>query len=323
MALKPAERAGAVASGTADPTAMSGPGAGLDDARAIAQAIAGVRAALSVPAAGMPLHVVARTHSTNSDLLDPAVHADTPRCVLWALTQQAGRGRSGRSWLSAAGGLSFSLRRPMQRTGSALLGLPLAVAVAACQGLEDLGVSGLAIKWPNDLLRRERKLGGILVEVSGSQAVIGIGLNVQLDAATVARLDQPAADLQPAIGSALPRELVLAALLNRLVPALDLFDASGFAAFRTDWSARAAWIGQPVRLGEDIEGTLLGVDASGALRVATAQGERRGLSGDLSLRRLDRSGADDRMAASDPAAAGAAPKPAPSAPVGTRAPRED
>lgn len=251
-----------------------------------AQAAAAVRAQLAGPAARLALHVVDVTASTNSDLLDPAQHADTPACALWALRQHAGRGRKGRSWLSDGGGLTFSLRRPFAASGSALLGLPLAVAVACCQGLEDLGVAGLQIKWPNDLLRRGRKVGGVLVEVAGRNAVIGIGLNVQLDPATGGALDQAAADLQTAGSASLARELVLAALLNRLVPALDSFEADGFTAFRSEWTARAAWLGQPVRLGEEIEGILLGVDASGALRVQTAQGEQRGLVGDLSLRPL-------------------------------------
>lgn len=249
---------------------------------------AAVRAQLAGPAAGLAVHVVARTASTNSDLLASGSHADTPRCALWALEQQAGRGRKGRSWLSAEGSLCFSLRWPFQRSGSALLGLPLAVAVACCQGLEDLGVAGLAIKWPNDLLRRERKVGGILVEVSSTGVVIGIGLNVVLDAATAAALVPAAADLQTAGTPPLPRALVLAALLNRLVPAMERFEDEGFDAFREAWTARAAWLGRKVRLGDAFEGTLLGVDASGALRVQTAQGEQRGLVGDLSLRALER-----------------------------------
>ena len=261
-----------------------------DRAARLARAAAAVRQALAGPAAQLALHVVDATASTNSDLLQPEHHPDTPCCALWALRQQAGRGRNGRSWLSDEGGLTFSLRRPFAHSGSALLGLPLAVAVACCQGLEDLGVAGVAIKWPNDLLRRGRKVGGILVEVSGGSAVIGIGLNVRLEAATGAALDQPASDLQTAGRPTLARELVLATLLNRLVPALEHFEAAGFAAFRDDWTARAAWLGQPVRLGDAIEGILLGVDASGALRVQTAQGEQRGLVGDLSLRPLAAAG---------------------------------
>ncbi|MDE3011346.1 MAG: biotin--[acetyl-CoA-carboxylase] ligase [Pseudomonadota bacterium] len=249
---------------------------------------AAVCAQLAGPATGLAVHVVARTASTNSDLLAAGSHAETPRCALWALEQQAGRGRNGRSWLSAEGSLCFSLRWPFTRSGGALLGLPLAVAVACCQGLEDLGVTGLTIKWPNDLLRRERKVGGILVEVAGTGAVIGIGLNVVLDAATATALGPAAADVQTAGMPALPRALVLATLLNRLVPAMERFEVEGFGAFREAWTTRAAWLGRTVRLGDAVEGTLLGVDASGALRVLTAQGEQRGMVGDLSLRTLER-----------------------------------
>jgi BirA family biotin operon repressor/biotin-[acetyl-CoA-carboxylase] ligase len=257
-----------------------------------------VAAALAGPATCLPVHVVAATGSTNADLMDPARHADTPACVLLALDQTEGRGRNGRDWLSDTGSLTFSLRWPFARSPAQLLGLPLAVAVAVCQGLEDLGVRDVGIKWPNDLLRRDRKVGGVLVEVGAapplrvaaatayaSSAVIGIGLNVQLAATLAERLDRPAGDLQSAGAQRLGRELVLASLLNRLVPALCSFERDGFAGVHDEWTRRALWIGQAVRLGEDVSGQLLGVDLDGALRISTESGVVRGVVGDLSLRR--------------------------------------
>lgn len=256
----------------------------------VAAARAQVRAALAGPASGLALEVVAETDSTNADLLDPDCQGATPCCVRWALRQRAGRGRKGRRWLSDQGSLTFSLRRPFRRGGGALLGLPLAVAVAICQGLEDLGISELAIKWPNDLLRHGRKLGGILVEVAGGSAVVGIGLNVALAPALRTALEVQASDLHTPGRPPLARPVVLGALLNRLVPALDEFEAAGFLAFQAAWTARAAWLGQRVRLGDTQEGVLLGVDEEGALRLLGAHGEMRGLVGDLSLRPLDPEG---------------------------------
>ena len=247
------------------------------------------------------MHVVAETGSTNADLLRPLSVAETPACALLALRQTAGRGRQGRIWHSGSDTLTVSVRWPFHRPASALAGLPLAVAVAISQGLEDLAVTGVAIKWPNDLLRHQRKVGGILVELTPpgirQVAVIGIGLNIRLPARLADQIGQPAADLQPQQdlrpsatgGPALPptitRESVLAAVLNRLIPALEAFDTHGLAAFLADWTARACWLGRPVQLG-DRQGFLHGVDADGALLLRTDHGIERHLAGDLSLRPL-------------------------------------
>ena len=261
---------------------MSSPSPALD---AIGHA---VMADLRGPAQAIPLQICAETGSTNADLLNAEAWPQHPTLVLLALAQTEGRGRSGRQWLSDGGSLTFSVRWPFSRSTSQLLGLPLAVAVAVVQGLEDLSVAGLSIKWPNDLLRRGRKVGGILVELSGQSAVIGIGLNIALDAALAASLDQMAADVQPMQGPAIQRETVLAAILNRLVPALSVFNAEGFGAFQSDWATRAAWLGRAVRLGpagsEVAQGTLCGVDAHGALLIEQQGRVSRYLVGDLSLR---------------------------------------
>ncbi len=245
------------------------------------------QAALRGPATCLPLHVIAETGSTNADLLDAGTYPDQSACVLMALTQTRGRGRSGRRWQSDEGTLTFSVRWTFRRRVQDLLGLPLAVAVATTQALEDLAVSGVQIKWPNDLLRQGRKVGGVLVELgSDGRAVIGIGLNVQLDATLAAGLDQGAADIQPQQGTALTRIDALAALLNRLAPMLGTFDESGFAAFQSDWMARACWRGRAVRLGSAIEGVFVGADHDGAALIDKDGSVQRHLVGDLSLRAL-------------------------------------
>jgi BirA family biotin operon repressor/biotin-[acetyl-CoA-carboxylase] ligase len=263
---------------------MCTPGASSAAALELERTRLAVRAALTGSAQALAVHVIAATASTNADLLDPAHWPETPACALLALEQSAGRGRSGRRWLSDGGTLTFSLRWPFARGAAGLLGLPLAAAVALTQALEDHAVSGLSIKWPNDLLRHGRKLGGILVEVSGSVAVVGIGLNIRLDPALAAALDQPATDLQPLQGPPLDQNALLAAVLNRLSPAMIEFEARGFAAFRAEWMQRAAWLGRSVQLGDGLEGRLLGVDDSGAVLLDTPNGIARGLAGDLSLR---------------------------------------
>lgn len=218
--------------------------------------------------------------------------------VLVADRQTAGRGRRGRRWWSAqespADSLTFSLLWRFPR-GAALSGLSLAVGVALANALAELGARGVKLKWPNDLLVETpdgfAKLGGILIELAsgagGTSAVIGIGLNLQPPLEVLP--DQPAAGIATTMADGLPeRHVLFAAVLRHLVLTLDLFAAHGFAPLRSAWERSNAYAGRAVRLidesGPDLVGRCLGVDDDGALRVDTADGVRRWLAGDVSLR---------------------------------------
>ena len=113
------------------------------------------------------------------------------------------------------------------------------------RALQKVGAGDTALKWPNDILRDGRKLGGILIELqSNTAAVIGIGLNLRLpDAmpdevrATAAALDLP---VDP--------NALLATVLAELLAVLDAFAGGGFAALRDEWLSRHGWTGRPVRV---------------------------------------------------------------------------
>jgi BirA family biotin operon repressor/biotin-[acetyl-CoA-carboxylase] ligase len=150
---------------------------------------------------------------------------------------------------------------------------------------------GTVLKWPNDLLRDGRKLGGILVElVPGAPhaAVIGIGLNLRLPAALPAELRASCAALGPC-----DPNLLLAAILIELLAVLEVFGAAGFAPLRADWRARHAFEDAPVRLLSDFapprEGICRGVDADGALLLEVDDRVERVLSGEISLRGVESS----------------------------------
>lgn len=233
--------------------------------------------------------------STSSELLRRAERGAPSGTVLVADVQTAGRGRRGRTWLSApADSLTFSLLWRFSGPATQLAGLSLAVGVAVAQALEGLGARRVRLKWPNDvLLAREgdfAKLAGILVELStdrrGTQAVIGIGLNLQ---APSGDLPQPAAGLVEDLVALPDRHDLLACLLAALAEVLDRFASGGFAALQSAWQQRHAWQNQPVRLLQDGElegeGICLGADSDGALLVETPVCIKRFLAGDLSLRR--------------------------------------
>ncbi|RIX48934.1 MAG: biotin--[acetyl-CoA-carboxylase] ligase [Rhodocyclales bacterium GT-UBC] len=233
--------------------------------------------------------------STSSELMRRADRGAPAGTVVVADRQSAGRGRRGRSWLSApASSLTFSLLWRFAGSPARLAGLSLAVGVAVARGLEQLGAQGVCLKWPNDLLLTQSaghaKLAGILVELAsdrrGTQAIIGIGLNLQPPAET---LPQPVAGLNQALSGEVERQQVLAVLLGALAEILDRFDRHGFAALRGDWQQRHAWQNEIVHLlGEGaapLVGRCLGVDEDGALLLETGGGVERIYSGDVSLRR--------------------------------------
>jgi BirA family biotin operon repressor/biotin-[acetyl-CoA-carboxylase] ligase len=153
------------------------------------------------------------------------------------------------------------------------------------------------LKWPNDILYGNAKLGGILVELEAddeaARAVVGIGLNLRLpesigEAGEAGAAALPAAALEQAVAALPDRHVLLAALLAELAQVFDRFAVDGFAGLREEWHARHAWQEQPVRLLRDgrieMEGVCAGADVDGALLVRTVGGLERCLSGDVSLR---------------------------------------
>jgi BirA family biotin operon repressor/biotin-[acetyl-CoA-carboxylase] ligase len=217
-----------------------------------------------------------RLDSTSSECLRRA-DGLPDRSFVFADWQEAGRGRRGRQWVSPpATNLQFSCLKHFASGYAALSGLSLAVGIAVATALEDCGVAGIGLKWPNDLVHGEAKLGGILIELGGEfmgpcHAVIGVGINLRIPPAMRRALDRPCTDLQHLCGGKAPsRNTLAAALAVRLVYALDVFGDSGFAAFADAWTVRDALAGRAIRV-EDargmFEGTAAGVDARGALRV--------------------------------------------------------
>jgi len=235
--------------------------------------------------------VVWETDSTNAELLRRAATARLQ--VLVAERQTAGRGRRGRSWTSPlAAHLYLSLQRRFDGGVAALAGLSIAVGVATAEALRTLGFAAVGLKWPNDLVVRDRKLGGILIEFGGEdagvvRAVIGIGINVRMPAAAAAHIDQPWIDLQ-ALGTPLPsRDALAAEVIAAQARALDLFAESGLAPFLSRWRALDALGGRSVEVIAGVRrepGIALGIDDRGALRVRHADGERDYHSAEISVR---------------------------------------
>lgn len=252
-------------------------------------------ASLCLPAARqVAVKVVDETGSTNADLLAALASLTSPM-LLVAHAQTAGRGRAGRSWLSAPDkSLTFSLAWQFDRPLQALVGLPLAVGVALAEALAMFHVA-VKLKWPNDVLHEGKKLAGILIETAAGQdarswAVIGVGINMALDAELVARIDRPVANI-PWLAE-LDRDMLLATLLNRLAEAMEQFERDGLAAFVARWNALHAYAGKAVAIldnGKTLhEGIAVGIDEIGRFLLDGAAGRVAVMAGDVSLRPAQR-----------------------------------
>jgi len=221
--------------------------------------------------------------------------------VVLAETQRAGRGRRGREWLSPPGlNLYLSCLKRFESGFAALSGLSLAIGVIVLRALEQLGIAGAGLKWPNDVLavgdgRADGKLGGILVELSGEYqgpcaAIIGIGLNLRLTPALHEQAGQPVCDLATLADGVSPdRNRAAAALVEALVEGLRQFERDGFVAFADDYARHDLLRGQPLQLSGALggfDGVGAGVDARGALQVRMADGSVRRIdSADVTVRR--------------------------------------
>jgi BirA family biotin operon repressor/biotin-[acetyl-CoA-carboxylase] ligase len=244
-------------------------------------------------APALRLELTDECDSTNTQLVARAKAGAAHGTVLACEHQAAGRGRRGNAWVSAVGGsVTFSM---LWRFGfpGALAGLSLAVAVGAAEALENLGARNVMLKWPNDLLSAEGKLGGVLIETAGDAtgsvaAVIGVGVNVRLHPTARARIGHPVADLVRRGEPEPSRTDVLAELLARLSLALEVFSREGFSPFRQAWLRRHAWRGRQVVLvdaGRRVaEGEVVGIAEDGALELDAGRGVERFHSGELSLR---------------------------------------
>jgi BirA family biotin operon repressor/biotin-[acetyl-CoA-carboxylase] ligase len=237
---------------------------------------------------------VQETGSTNTDLLQRARLAQPSRPLLRAaLHQTAGRGRHGRRWFAGAGGaLLFSLAVPMKADGGRIAAATLACGVGAAEALRAAGAA-VSIKWPNDLMLEGRKLGGVLCELAADDEgrrtlVVGIGINLHLDAATRDSIGRPVAALDQTMAAVAPREALIGSIADGVLDALQLYDEQGFVPLQPRFMALFAQrdvLVDLLELGSRVaSGRALGVDGEGRLLLETAKGLRVCSSGELSLR---------------------------------------
>ena len=257
------------------------------------------------------LERVATTKSTNDDLLlrwrageliDPVARI--------AHEQSAGKGRAGRVWLSKPeDSLCFSLAHPFQQRPNELSGLSLVIGLAVIAGIASaLGISesalhqqGLRLKWPNDLLINNAKLGGILIEGGQTNSnsptwmVIGLGLNlrnadaIQQNLGVDSALGAAALDQLIHHQKTIPdNEFIWLKLIESFENHLSEFNQHGFSHFHNSWKQWDAYDGQSVCISsagrEPIFGNSSGIDNTGALLLNQHDKTIAIHAGDVSLR---------------------------------------
>ncbi len=232
--------------------------------------------------------------STNSWLLEESTRQAPSGTVCLAEQQTAGRGRRGRSWISPFGSnVYLSILWRYRLAPVQLSGLSLAAGLAVVRALEQLGIQGIGLKWPNDVLADGCKLAGLLLEVVGeadgpSRVVVGVGVNVRMSAQQGAGIDQPWTDLSSMSGArTCSRNRLAALLIEHLVAMLNAFETQGLAPLLEEWNRYDLLRGQTVKLStgdRSIEGTHLGVDSQGALLLAQGDRTRAYHAGEVSLR---------------------------------------
>lgn len=242
------------------------------------------------------LEVFSEIKSTNSYLLDQASPLPGRFRVAVADYQTAGRGRLDRTWQSPrSSGLCLSMAYTFRRIPEKLPSLTLALGVGIVDALERFGIDHIGLKWPNDIIARGGKLGGILTEAQsntgeGATVIAGVGLNVELPDHMQIEDRLPSTekimDLKGCAGSPPSRERLSVAVIESLVDCMVRFESDGFAPFQDSWE-KCDWL-----RGKDIivdtptgrySGIADGVDHDGALIIRAGEERRRALTGTITL----------------------------------------
>jgi BirA family transcriptional regulator, biotin operon repressor / biotin---[acetyl-CoA-carboxylase] ligase len=242
------------------------------------------------------LELLFEVDSTNTRLLAAAAPPLGSADVCMSELQHAGRGRLGRRWIAPFGaGIAMSVGWSFSDMARTLPALSLGVGVAVARALARAGAVGTSLKWPNDIWFRDRKMGGVLIELRAeaqgpAHVVIGIGINVFLPAGARQKIEASGvavAAVEDACQAVPSRNRVAGAILDEVLSMLLQYECQGFAAFRDAWAALDALNDRPAQIivGDSVvTGVARGVDADGALLLDSGDRVKRFVSGEASLR---------------------------------------
>ncbi len=223
-----------------------------------------------------------RIHSTNTHLVKRSSENAPSGSVCMTEQQTAGKGRRGRNWVSPFGkNIYLSILWRFQSSPMAISGLSLAIGVAVIRVLKSHFPFAFQLKWPNDIYYENKKLGGILVEVSGESdgpcsAVIGLGLNINLSQTEAVTITQQWTDLTSITGEQPSyRNLLTGSLLSQLLQVLAEFEEVGLKPYLDEWREYDCLKDKPgtLYIGQrSYDGIIKGIDNQGLLLLTRADG---------------------------------------------------
>lgn len=234
------------------------------------------------------LPVIDSTNQYLMERLDKLHSGDA--CI--AEYQHAGRGRRGRQWFSPFGAnLYLSMYWRLEQGPAAAVGLSLVIGIVMAEVLQELGASDVRVKWPNDLYLRDRKLAGILVELTGktgdaAQIVIGAGINLAMRSVATNIVNQGWINLQEA-GIQVNRNELAVRLIKQLRFSLKQFEQEGLTPFLLRWEKLDNFINRKVKLiigDKEIPGISRGINEQGALLLEQDGMIKPWMGGEISLR---------------------------------------
>ena len=238
------------------------------------------------------IDVLWEVDSTNKYLMDLAREGQESGSICLAERQIQGRGRRGRQWISPLGGnIYLSVLWKLPFGPAQLSGLSLAIATSVVDTLHNIGLKEVGVKWPNDIVWRERKLAGILLEIGGesagpSFAIVGLGLNLQLNKEFAGEIDQPWVDLDTIVKKPIERNKLVAGLISAIIQTFKRFEQDGLKPFLPKWRQYDQYAGKNAVLhleNESIPGVISGIDDHGSLLLEYNGKITRHHSGDVSL----------------------------------------
>ena len=241
------------------------------------------------------LHVLEKTSSTSDYLLELDRKSGGQVSVCLSEKQDAGRGRRNRGWTSTPyRNITMSVAWQFDTGMADLAGLGVAAGINIVQGLHDLGFNtDIGLKWPNDIVWQDRKLGGLLIDVRGEHdgpctAVLGLGLNLSLSDSDAESIHQPFTTLECIHNDPIDRNELAVSLIDRLFRLFEDYPTRGFSRWRGQWLNYDRLAQRPIAIirgSERLYGTALGINEQGALTVQLDTGEKAEFfSGEVSLR---------------------------------------
>tara|TARA_R110002072_G_scaffold48681_1_gene133018 strand:+ start:33474 stop:34373 length:900 start_codon:yes stop_codon:yes gene_type:complete len=239
------------------------------------------------------LIVLFKTESTSSFLLNRLSSENNHGVVVLAEYQSKGRGRRGNQWVSPlASGVCISVAWHFDVAPNALGLLSLYMGVATARTLSALGVTELGLKWPNDIVIKDKKLGGVLLELRGEASgpvdvIIGIGINYDLPCFALADIDKEVTDICSLTEMHLSRNKIAATLLSNIFEVLEELELGVSTDFLDEWRQYDQSVGRRAKLilpDQEIEGILQGVDNQGLLLMIVDGQLKSFASGEVSLR---------------------------------------